>query len=71
MIQKQIDYNNRKKKSIPKLEGSQNLEKDETVADKFFGFFGCGPKTKKENSNNNMDNFRQNKRRNSSDEDNI
>ena len=71
MIQKQIEKSNRKKKSVTKLEESQNIEKDETMGDKFFGFFGCGPKSKKENSNNNMDNFRQNKRNNSSDEENI
>ena len=46
MIQKQMDKNNRKKKSIPKLDESLK-EKDESMADKFFSFFGCGPKSKK------------------------
>lgn len=67
MIQKQMDKNNRKKKSIPKLDESLK-EKDESMADKFFSFFGCGPKSKKPEQNSNMDNFRENRRRNSSDE---
>ena len=52
-----MDRNNRKKRSIPNLSASE--VKDETIAEKFFSFFGCGAKTKKDESkNNNQGNFR-------------
>ena len=50
-----FDSCSKKKNAVPILGESSSSKKEETISEKFFTFFGCGPKTKPDSKKSNLD----------------